>query len=268
MSTSTQLTLFDLPTTPDEVAVLLPPANLRNIDFSALDFTTARRAIVEYIETYYASTFNDWVVAGGVVMLLEVVAAQVAKLGLRSDLNALNAFLPTATNEQAVVNLLALINQFIMRQTPAVVDLQATVATALTTDVLIPPGVIFTTQGPDNLPVYYEAYRAPGDFTSNIVIPAGKRGVIAFGIEGRFAAPFTALCPGGANQTVTITAANVLSSPVTVTTTFGSTVTTWTITPYDLVNYGPTDTVVQAQFFSDHVVFTWGDNVNGAQPPA
>jgi len=79
-------TLFDLPIAPDGFGVVLPPAQLRNIDFSGLDFETARRAIIEYIKTYYPDNFNDFVASNGMIMLLEIVAAAVAKLAMRSDI--------------------------------------------------------------------------------------------------------------------------------------------------------------------------------------
>lgn len=40
-------TFIDLPNSPQQIGVLLTPANLRNIDFSSLDFDTSRRAILE-----------------------------------------------------------------------------------------------------------------------------------------------------------------------------------------------------------------------------
>jgi hypothetical protein len=66
-----QLTLFDLPISPDEIGVVLEPANLRRLDFSALDFGTMQRAIIEYIKTYFPTFFNDFVAANGIIMVTE-----------------------------------------------------------------------------------------------------------------------------------------------------------------------------------------------------
>ena len=179
-------TLFDLPLVPDEFGVVLPPSNLRKIDYSGLDFDTSRRAIFEYIRTYFPNEFNDFVASNGIVMLVEIVASVVAKLSLRADLLANESTLPTATTEVAVQNHLALINQRIKRQTAAITDIEVSVDTPTVTDVECEPGERFTITGPDGDAVYYELYRAPNDWTSKIVIPAGKRAVIAFGIEGQF----------------------------------------------------------------------------------
>ena len=91
MSTDRE-TLFDLPNAPDEFGITLEPANLRRLDFSGLDYTTARRSIIEYIKTYYPDDFNDFVASNGIMMIMEVLAATTGKLSLRADLLANEAF--------------------------------------------------------------------------------------------------------------------------------------------------------------------------------
>ncbi len=65
-------TLFNLPDSPEEFGVVLPPADLRRIDFSALDFPTLRRVVIEYIKTYYPDRFNDFSTNNGIIMLTEI----------------------------------------------------------------------------------------------------------------------------------------------------------------------------------------------------
>src|SRR4051812_3620633 len=108
-------TLFEMPIAPEGFGVVLQPANLRRIDFSGLDFETARRAIIEYVRTYYPGEFNDFVASNGVIMLAEIVAAAVGKLSLRSDILANEGFINTCQTEEALSNHLALINQRIKR---------------------------------------------------------------------------------------------------------------------------------------------------------
>ena len=81
-------TLFKMPNTPDEFGVVLPESNLRKLDFSGLDYTTCRRAIIEYIKTYYPNDFNDFVASNGVMMIMEIVSSVVGKLSLRGDILA------------------------------------------------------------------------------------------------------------------------------------------------------------------------------------
>jgi len=261
-------TLFDLPTDPEQIGILLPPANLRRINFSALDFQTARRASIEYLKTYFPDDFNDFVKSNGMMMLVDVQSSNVAKLSLRSDLLANEGFLPTAKTEDAVVQHLALINQKIRQQTPAIVDIEVSVPTALSTDLEIDPGVVFKLKGPDGRPVYYELYRAPGDFTSKTIIQAGKRGVIAYGLEGRFGDPVITISPGGPNQSMTVNEPRIIEEPIFVFLNTGQEIQQWAATLEPLERFGPDDRVMRIEVFSDRAEFTFGDDVNGQAPLA
>jgi hypothetical protein len=261
-------TLFDLPISPDEFGVMLPPAKLRRIDFSALDFSTARRATIEYIKTYFPDDFNDWVAHSGIMMLIETQASNVAKLSLRADLLSNESFLPTCQTETAVIEHLALINQTIKSQTPSVVDIEVSVQSAQTVSLDVEAGTRFVVTGPDGNPLYYEVFRAPGDFTSNITIPAGKRGVIAYGIEGRFVSPTTLYSPGGPNQTYTITSTDILQDPITVDVYTGDLSESWLVTTNPLETYTATVKVVNITYFTDSIVLLFGDDINGKAPLA
>jgi len=261
-------TMFKLPLTPDEFNVMLPPAKLRRIDFSALDFDTSRRAIIEYIRTYYPNDFNDWVAHSGIMMLIETQANNVAKLSLRSDMLSNESFLPTCQTETALIEHLALINQTIKSQTPAVVDIEVAVQTALTINLDITAGARFTITGPDGQPLYYELFRAPGDFKSPLTIPAGKRGVIGYGIEGRFAGPTTLFSPGGSNQAFSIKVANILQEPITVDVYTGSSSSSWLVTTNPLETYTADAEVVNVTYYSDRIDLLFGDDINGKAPLA
>jgi hypothetical protein len=178
------------------------------------------------------------------------------------------SFLPTCTTEIALIEHLALINQTVKPQTPAVVDIEVSVQTALTISISINAGSRFTVTGPDGLPLYYELFRAPGDFTSTITIPAGKRGVIGYGIEGRFAGPAKLFSPGGSNQTYSIKATNILQAPITVDVYTGISASSWLVTTDPLETYAANAEVVNATFYSDRVDLLFGNDINGKAPLA
>lgn len=259
-------TLFDLPNSPDSFGLTLPQSSLRRIDFSGLDYDTSRRAMIEYVKTYFPDDFNDFMASNGIMMLIEIVSSVTAKLSLRADILANEGTLPTATSEEAVVNHIALINQRIRRQTPAVVDVECTVDRPLFTELRIPAGTKFSIVGPDNNQVYYEIYRAPNDWTGEIIIPAGKRGVIAWGIEGQFAAPVVRDSIGGANQTYEIVDNAILESPITVTVTIGATSEDWLVVTDPIERYGPNDKVVEVNFVGNKAIFRFGDDITGKAP--
>lgn len=266
MANDTRETLFTLPLVPDEFGVVLTPPNLRRIDFSGLDYPTARRAIIEYIRTYFPDDYNDFVASNGIMMLIEILSSVVAKLSLRADILANEGTLPTATTEEAVVNHLALINQRIKRQTPAVTDIEVTVDQPTFTDIEIDAGTAFSTSGADNQPVFYEVYRAPGDWKGKIIIPAGKRGVIAYGLEGQFGNPTTVTSSGGPNQKFTLEEPTMLESPIFVYVTVGNTKEEWKVVSEPIERYGPTDKIVEVNFIDNKTIFRFGDDVTGQAP--
>jgi uncharacterized phage protein gp47/JayE len=268
MANETTDTAFVLPQEPEQYGTVLVNSNLRKIDFSGLDFDTSRQAILEYIATYFPNDFNDFVASNGIIMLTEIVASATAKLALRSDLLAQEATLPTALTEEAVVNHLALINQRIKRQSPATVLIQATIDRPVNSDIEINPGTKFQVSGPDGKPVIYEIYKAPGDYVSKMSIPAGKRGVILYAIEGEFAQATTVMSSGAANQQVIITATNALEFPIFIYATLGGVVTEWYAITEPIERYGPNDKVVEVNFIEDKIVLRFGDNVTGSIPPS
>lgn len=269
----TQETLFQLPTDPDEFGVLLAPPELIKIDFSALEFETARRAVIEYIKTYYPNEFNDFVSNNGIIMLAEIVSYVTANMGLRSDILANEGTLPTCQTAEAVVNHLALINQKIRRATPATADISCSVGFQISTDVNIPAGTKIRTTGEDGNAVVYEIYRAPDDFISPITIPASKKGVVAYGIEGETQTSIV-ISAGGADQQAVIYSNNILEFPIIVNiTTTSSAVSGASVTITDewkqidiLETANANDKVYETRFYDDRIVIIFGDDVHGAAP--
>jgi len=257
-------TLFQLPVDPEQFGVLLPPADLRRLDFSALEFTTARRALIEYIRTYFPDDFNDFVANNGIIMLVELLSYITAVLSLRADVLANEAFLPTANTENAVVNHLALISQKIRRASPAVTDIELSIPNRLGSDVRVPPGLSFQISGGDGDNITYEVFRSPDDFTSDIIIPAGKRGIIAFGIEGRTKSQ-TSISEGISDQRISILDDSILESPVRVTVSGAGSSNQWDRIEF-IEQANPTDEVFEARFFEGELQIVFGNNVTGAIP--
>jgi uncharacterized phage protein gp47/JayE len=259
-------TFFELPTVPDEIGVLLPPVASRRLDYSALDFQNLRRAVIEYVQTYYPDKFNNFVAADGAIMMTEIVAAIGSKLSLRSDILFRDAIFGTCATDKSLTGHLGLIGQRRQRQTPASTDIEVTVDNPVATRIEINPGLTFTVRGVDRQDVIYELYAAPGDFTSKIVIPAGKRGVIAFGLEGRFVSQVTSISQGGINQQIVVNDETMLETPLLVTVSSGTTSEQWTAVFEPLERYGPSDKVVEVIFVAGNVTFRFGDDVHGRAP--
>lgn len=258
-------TIISLPIAPEEIGVGLEPANLRRIDFSALDFESQRRAIVEYVRTYFPEDFNDFVLSNGFTMFSEIVAAVGNILSERSDILVDEAFLPTAQSRSSVSQHLELIGQELLRATPAVVDLECSLAVPANFDVAIPAGLTFTVVGPDGSPVYYELYSAPGDYSTNLIIPKGKRGIIGYAVEGRFGSPVVEISNGGPNQFIDITSTNVLDVPIEVHVSSGDQSIKWQRIEF-IEQAGPNDEAFQVIHLDDRTRILFGDDSTGKTP--
>lgn len=261
---STERTLFDLPTDPEQFSVAMASSNLRNINFSALDFQTLRRVQIEYIKTYFADTFNDFVPHNGIMMLVELLAYIGSVQSLRTDILAGEGFITSARSLDAVINHLALIGQKINRATPATLDVECSVEAPVAADIRIPAGLNMSVRGDDGTSINYEVFSAPNDLTSDIIIPAGKRAIIAFGIEGTTkTASFDS--DGSADQTFSIFDTSILEAPITVSVTLDSSTDEW-----DQVTYIETANAnsksFEARLFDGRMDVVFGNNIYGSIP--
>lgn len=258
-------TIIDLPISSEEIAISLPPSKLRRINLSALDFESLRRMGIEYARTYFPDDFNDFVVSNGFIMFLEVVSAIANNLSERSDIIADESFLATAQSRSAVSNHLNLIGQELRRATPATVRVECSLSVPAAFDVVIPSGLSFVISGPDGSPVNYELYSAPGDYSTDLVVPRSKRGVIGFAIEGKFASPLTQISNGEPNQFIDIIDENVLGSPIMVDISSGSSSTSWDRIEF-IEQADANDEVFEVKFLEDRTRIIFGDDQNGKIP--
>ena len=256
---------FVTPTDPEGFSVPLEPSTLRNIDFSALEFSTLRRATIEYVRTYFRTEFNDFVASNGFIMLMEIVDYVAAVLAQRADILVNESFLPTSRTTEAVSNHLNLIGQEIQRQTPAVLDVECSVISPVATDIKIPARFRFNLAGPDGAPLFYEIYSAPNDFNSEIIIPSGKRAVIAFGLEGRFGDLVNVVSAGGPNQIIEVVDSNILDDPIFVK--VGETEELFRRVAV-IEKSGAQDKVYEVRFTDAGMAIRFGDDVAGQAPIA
>jgi len=252
---------FHTPADPEGFAVSTPQRSDRSIDFSALEFDTLMKAIVEYTRTYYRDDFNDFVTNNGYMMIAEVVCYIGSVLSQRVDILANESFLSTCQSNDAVTNHLALIGQERQRQTPATTQIMCSVSSPVSTNIQIKAGKIFTLNGPDNQPLTYELFAAPYDWSSNIILPSEKFAVIGWAIEGKFADEFTVSMVGGDSQTVIVNDTNILGDPVIVKIDGQE----WSRVKF-LEQYGPNDMVYRADISDTSMTLMFGDNVNGKAP--
>jgi hypothetical protein len=79
-------------------------------DFQSYDFETIRKVMVDYLRTYYAEDYNDFIESSEFIALIDLIAFQAQSLAFRTDLNARENFLETAERKDSVLRLAKQLN--------------------------------------------------------------------------------------------------------------------------------------------------------------
>jgi len=79
-------------------------------DFQSYDFESIRKVMVDYLRTYYAEDYNDFIESSEFIALIDLIAFQAQSLAFRTDLNARENFLETAERKDSVLKLVKQLN--------------------------------------------------------------------------------------------------------------------------------------------------------------
>lgn len=82
----------------------------READFQSYDFQTLRKAMIDYLRTYYPEDFNDFIESSEYVALIDLIAFLGQSLAFRTDLNARENFIDTAERRDSILKLARLIS--------------------------------------------------------------------------------------------------------------------------------------------------------------
>jgi len=76
-----------------------------NADFTSYDFETLRNSMINYLQTYYPETFNDFLESSEYLALIDMIAFLGQSLSFRTDLNARENFIDTAQRKDSILKL-------------------------------------------------------------------------------------------------------------------------------------------------------------------
>ena len=76
-----------------------------NADFTSYDFETLRNSMIDYLQTYYPETFNDFIESSEYLALIDMIAFLGQSLSFRTDLNARENFIDTAQRRDSILKL-------------------------------------------------------------------------------------------------------------------------------------------------------------------
>jgi hypothetical protein len=77
----------------------------RQINFNASDPATIAKGLREYIQTYYAEDYNDWIASSEFVAIIELLSWLAGILAYKTDVDARENFLETAEARESVLRL-------------------------------------------------------------------------------------------------------------------------------------------------------------------
>lgn len=77
----------------------------QNINFSAFDFDSVKRSLLDYVKTYHSENFNDFIENSEFIALVELFAYVSQLLAYRQDMNAHENFIQLAQRKQSVLQL-------------------------------------------------------------------------------------------------------------------------------------------------------------------
>lgn len=82
----------------------------READFTAYDFETLRKTMIDYIKINYPEDFNDFTESSEFIALIDLIAFFGQSLAFRTDLNARENFIDTAERRDSILKLARLVS--------------------------------------------------------------------------------------------------------------------------------------------------------------
>lgn len=80
------------------------------IDFTAYDFDTLKQALINYIRTYYAEDFNDYIESSEFIAIVELISYLGTSLAFRADINSRENFIDSAERRESIIRLAQMVN--------------------------------------------------------------------------------------------------------------------------------------------------------------
>lgn len=91
----------------------------READFTAYDFETLRKTMIDYVKRNYPEDFNDFTESSEFIALIDLIAFFGQSLAFRADMNARENFIDTAERRDSILKLARLVSYNPKRNIPA-----------------------------------------------------------------------------------------------------------------------------------------------------
>ena len=89
------------------------------VNFSSFDFDTVKQSIIQYLQTYYAESFNDLIESSELIAIVESFCYIAEQLAYRLDMLSHEQYITTASRKQSILKLAKIISYRPTRNIPA-----------------------------------------------------------------------------------------------------------------------------------------------------
>jgi hypothetical protein len=180
-------------------------SELREIDFTALDYSTIQTELIEYIRTAQsnAGVLDEFLDGDAAKIMIDLFSYLGDLLAFRIDTQANETYLSTAQRRQSLINILEQVGQTVQNQTTASVQLSAVPQVVSTTDIEIPARFSFETTGLDGNDVTFEIMNDATDYFNPVIIPAGVNNFNVRAFSGEYRS-FNTISTGEPSFTFTL----------------------------------------------------------------
>lgn len=249
-----------LPIQPNYYSILKPPSS---IDYTSKDWIGFATSMLNYANVIFpqwdTSSEGDFG-----VMLVELFAYMGDILSFYGDQLSQEAYLPTATQRQSILNIAQLLGYTPSNGSPATGTVTFQTDATQNTNVTVPAGTILTTNfvTASDSPVYYQTN------TSVTVTANGGTNTVAVTQGLTYTMTQLGVSDGSAAQSFQIPQTVVEDGTISVFVSSSSSPVQWSQATY-LTDFGPLDTVYTVSTNASGITsINFGDNVNGLIPGA
>ena len=89
------------------------------INFTSFDYDTVKESLIQYLQIYYAESYNDMIESSELIAILEMFAYAAELITYRIDVASHENFITTAQRKQSILRLAKLISYSASRNIPA-----------------------------------------------------------------------------------------------------------------------------------------------------
>lgn len=203
---------------PFDIGEITGIPDLKNISYTAFDFYSIKKRVIEYIKKYFPDDFNDFVESDLGIMLIELWAYMADLISFKLDLYANEVFVDTVSQLKNAHRLAKLVGYPVRPPRAAIAKVSMSIPNPYSFDIKIQRGYFLSLSSRDGNSLNFELYPADEEWNpilnQDIYIPAGSvNNLSVVALEGT-SSSVTFTSTGIRNQSYFISTQNILENSI------------------------------------------------------